>query len=290
MILSFNPIFEGDEYRLCAGRDPAAEDLAAIRRATAVILPQGCRPSLYQAATRHCPRVFPNYHARFAYPGKIGQSRLFQQARVPHPRSFRYPDTATFFRQHPAGTTPIGPPAVVKLDWGGEGEGVFPVMHDRDLTGAFRRLQDFESTGQYGFVLQQWIPTDSRSLRVVVIGHQMMSYWRVMSSDTASVANLARGGTIDRNRDKHLITAAESATLDFCRRTGINLAGFDFLFSRDPLVADPKTPLFLEINYFFGRRGLGGTEAYYQRLVQAINHWLQQGDPTPQSMGGEQIA
>jgi len=290
MILSFNPIFEGDEYRLCAGRDPAAEDLAAMRRATAVILPQGCRAALYQAATRYCTRVFPNYHARFAHPGKIGQSRLFQQAHVPHPQSFRYADTATFYRRHPPGTTPIAPPAVVKLDWGGEGDGVFPVMHARDLTEALRRLQDFESTGQYGFIVQQWIPTRARSLRVVVIGHQMVSYWRVMPSDTTPVASLAKGGTIDRTSDQHLIKAAESATLDFCRKTGINLAGFDFLFSRDPLVADPQTPLFLEINYFFGRRGLGGTEAYYQHLLQAINDWLQHDEPAQKAPGGESLA
>ena len=279
MNLSFNPIFEGDQYRLCAGRDPDADDLAAIQRATAVILPQGCRASLYRAATRYCARVFPNYQARFAYPGKLGQSRLFKQVGVPHPLSFRYTDTTTFLRRHPAETTPVPPPAVVKLDWGGEGDGVFPVMHDQDLAAVLRRLQDFEITGQRGFIVQQWIPARGRSLRVVVIGHQMLSYWRVMPSDTTPVASLAMGGTIDRTSDHHLMTAAESATAAFCRGTGINLAGFDFLFSSDPSVVDPRTPLFLEINYFFGRRGLGGADAYYQQLRQAINHWLQHGEP-----------
>ena len=287
MNLSFNPIFEGQQNRLCAGRDPDAEDLAAMRQATAVILPQGCRASLYQAATRSCEKVFPNYTARFAYPGKLGQSRLFEQAGVPHPASFRYADTAAFFRRHPAGTAPVSSPAVVKLDWGGEGDGVFPIMHDRDLSDVLRRLQDFETTGQRGFIVQQWIPARARSLRVVITGLQMFSYWRVMPSDTPSVASLARGGAIDRASDQHLIAAAESATTAFCLKTGINLAGFDFLFSSDPALADPRTPLFLEINYFFGRRGLGGSEAYYQRLQQAITHWLQNGDPTRQPSEGE---
>ena len=111
-----------------------------------------------------------------------------------------------------------------------------------------------------------------------------------MPSDTTPVASLAKGGTIDRTSDQHLIKAAESATLDFCRKTGINLAGFDFLFSRDPLVADPQTPLFLEINYFFGRRGLGGTEAYYQHLLQAINDWLQHDEPAQKAPGGKSLA
>jgi ribosomal protein S6--L-glutamate ligase len=281
MNLSFNPIFVGDQNRLCAGRDPDAEDIAAIQRATTVILPQGCRATLYQAAARYCGKVFPDYRARFAHPGKRGQSRLFQQAQVPHPPSFRYADTAAFFRRHPGGTAPVAPPAVVKLDWGGEGDGVFPIMHDRDLAAVLRRLQAYETTGQRGFIVQQWIPAGARSLRVVVIGHQIISYWRVMSYEPSAVASLARGGAIDRASDQHLITAAESATTAFCLKTGINLAGFDFLFSSDPSVADPQTPLFLEINYFFGRRGLGGSEAYYRQLRQAIDHWLQNGDPGP---------
>ena len=278
MILSFHPLFEGDCHRLCAGRDPDAEDLSVIKRATAVILPQGCRASLYQAATRYCTRVFPNYAARFAYPGKGGQSRLFQKAGVPHPKSFQYPDTATFLRQHPNGNGPLPAPAAIKLDWGGEGEGVFPVMHDRDMATVLRHLQGIEATGQKGFIVQQWIPSGARSLRVVVTGHQLLSYWRVMPSDSPQIANLAKGGAIDRTSDHHLIAAAESATKTSCRQTGINLAGFDFLFSTDPTVADPETPLFLEINYFFGRRGLGGSAAYYQHLLQAIGHWLKHDD------------
>ena len=83
MILSFHPLFEADQNRLCAGRDPGKEELEAIRRADAVILPQGCRESLYFMARKACPHIFPNYDARFAYPEKIGQVQLFQENRVP---------------------------------------------------------------------------------------------------------------------------------------------------------------------------------------------------------------
>jgi len=97
------------------------------------------------------------------------------------------------------------------------------------------------------------------------------------------VANLACGGAIDHGRDGHLTAADENATAVFCQTTGINLAGFDFLCCTDPAKADPCTPLFLEINYFFGRRGLSGSEAYYQRLLQAIEDWLANGaSPAPQ--------
>ena len=277
MILSFHPLYEGDVNRLCAGRDPAAEDLAALRTASAVILPQACRESLYRAATRLCDRVFPNYEARFAYPGKIGQIQLFQETGVPHPPSYCFADTATFLQHDPTGNGPLSPPIVVKVDWGGEGRGVFLIRQTRDLSKIIERLKTYETTGQRGFVMQKWIPAGARSLRVVIMGQELFSYWRVMTSKNAPLANLACGGLIDHRSDGHLKAAAERATTLFCQKTGINLAGFDFLFSTDPEVADPAIPLFLEINYFFGRRGLRGSEAYYHRLLRAIDHWLENG-------------
>jgi ribosomal protein S6--L-glutamate ligase len=36
---------------------------------------------------------------------------------------------------------------------------------------------------------------------------------------------------------------------------------------------DPR-PLFLEINYFFGRAGLGGSERFYDMLQTEIDNWL----------------
>jgi ribosomal protein S6--L-glutamate ligase len=47
------------------------------------------------------------------------------------------------------------------------------------------------------------------------------------------------------------------------------------LFSTDP-AADPQTPLFIEINYYFGRTGLGGSEAYYRILMEEIRNWIRQ--------------
>jgi ribosomal protein S6--L-glutamate ligase len=71
--------------------------------------------------------------------------------------------------------------------------------------------------------------------------------------------------------DPELRSMAVSAVRNFCRFTRIDLAGFDLLF---PEGAASATPFFLEINYFFGRRGIGGSEAYYRILVQEIDNWL----------------
>jgi ribosomal protein S6--L-glutamate ligase len=41
-----------------------------------------------------------------------------------------------------------------------------------------------------------------------------------------------------------------------------------------PTEIDDPEPLLLEINYFFGRKGLGGSVAYYQILLEEIQSWL----------------
>ncbi len=87
MILSYHPIFGGDKNLLCAGRDPTPEDLDAIRQAKAVILSQGCPQALYTMARSNCRHVFPNLDAKFEYPGKTGQIRLFRDNGLPHPRT-----------------------------------------------------------------------------------------------------------------------------------------------------------------------------------------------------------
>jgi ribosomal protein S6--L-glutamate ligase len=49
------------------------------------------------------------------------------------------------------------------------------------------------------------------------------------------------------------------------------MAGFDLLFSSE---RKNRTPLFLEINYYFGRRDLGGSERFYEILIAEIEKWI----------------
>jgi len=39
----------------------------------------------------------------------------------------------------------------------------------------------------------------------------------------------------------------------------------------------------LEINYYFGRRGLGGTINYYRLLYKAVQDWLEEAGFDPES-------
>jgi ribosomal protein S6--L-glutamate ligase len=277
MIVSFHPLFEGDKNIICAGREPKADDLAAIKAAEAVILPQGCRQSLYEMATANCLHVFPNYRARFDFPGKIGQIKLFRKTGTAHPRAELYPSVAEFKQYYgeAPGDISFGLPCVFKFDWGGEGETVYLINSLDELKEILEKAAVFENSGQKGFFLQQYVPTNGRTLRVIIIGQAMISYWRIQQSADGFMSSVSRGAYIDAASLPELQNAARAFIHDFCVKTGIDLAGFDVIF---PAQAENTQPLLLEINYFFGRKGLGGSNAYYEILKKEIKAWLDQLD------------
>jgi ribosomal protein S6--L-glutamate ligase len=278
MLLSFHPCYVGDENRLCAGRDPDDDDRARMRAAEAVILPQGCRKTLFDAAVSSCPRVFPDYTARFAWPEKTGQSRMFAHYNTPRPVTAAFDSLAEFNRQYNIDPAEAGFvfPFVFKYNGSGEGANVWLADTPNTLARLLRRSADWEKTGQFGFLLQQYIETRGRSLRVVVVGNTLVSYWRIQPDNTGFQASAARGGRIDHTADPGRRTAAEEQVLHLFPQTGINLAGFDLIFSENPAPNEADTPLLLEINYFFGRTGLGGSEAFYRLLCAEINKWIEQ--------------
>ncbi len=271
MILSFHPLISADKNILCAGRDPDLRDLEAIKQADAVILPIGCKKNLYDLVRKNCLNVFPNYDMRFDFPGKLGQIKLFRKMGINYPETRLYSDLKDFQRQanHSKPTPPMDFPFVFKFDWGGEGETVFLIRTDSEFLSILEKTRQFELTGQKGFLIQQWIPQTVKSLRTVVIGRKMVSYWRIQQQPHQFKAGLSSGAIVDYNSDPEFIKNAEYELKIFLKKTGINLAGFDFLFS--PVSSNPY---FLEINYFFGRRGLGGSEKFYVILIKEINQWL----------------
>ncbi len=270
MILSFHPLFTGDQNILCAGREPNAADAATIKKATAVILPQGCPSHLYEVARSHCPHVFPNYDARFDYPGKLGQIRLFRKTATPHPATRVYPTVNTYQRLHGVKNPPLPMPLVFKFDWGGQGDTVFCVETPAQLDDLLSRAARFEKTGQTGFLLQQYIESGNKTLRVAVIGRRVMSYWRLQPPGQFA-ASVSKGAAIDSKAEPERQHKGVALVRQLCQKTGINLAGFDVIFPSKPHDADP---MLLEINYFFGRRGLGGSEAYYRILMEEIQAWI----------------
>ncbi|MEW6080157.1 MAG: glutathione synthase [Thermodesulfobacteriota bacterium] len=279
MILSFHPCFSGDRFINCGGRGLTTDDIDAMKSASAVILPQACRKELYEAARTYCPRVFPDFNKKFAYPGKTGQIRLFRETGTPHPETRLFAGTAHFQAgaEKPDATSRLEFPAVFKLNGADEGHGVFLVKNPGALPPLLELAAKAEKAGEPGFLLQQYIETGGRVLRVCVIYKTIRAYWRVSQNPSDFRVNLSRGAVIDETFRPDLRDMGVAAVKKFCDQTGINLAGFDLVFSHP----DPTgPPLFLEINYYFGRRGLGGTRPYYQLLTREIKKWLNDQERT----------
>jgi len=272
MILSFHPCFVADKNITCAGRSPDADDLAAIKAADAVILPQGCYKSLYEMARDNCANIFPDYDTKFNYPEKIGQTKLFQEKDVPHPKAETFLTIESFFSRYgELKKQSFEYPFVFKFDWGGEGDNVYLIKSVEEFQGVLRKAAIYEKTGQAGFLIQEYIPCQNRTLRVVAINRKIITYWRVLRDRKEFCSNLSKGAVIDFDSDPDLQEAAVTSVREFCGKTGINLAGFDIIFSSE---AEIIRPLFLEINYFFGRKGLGGSEKYYELLIPEIRAWI----------------
>jgi ribosomal protein S6--L-glutamate ligase len=270
MIVSYHPIITADRNFLCAGRDPDAKDLAAIEQADAVILPQGCMEPLYRMARDHCRHVFPNLDARFDYPAKSGQARLLTDLGIAHPPTTYYPSVEALKRA----VHRIALPAVIKFDWGGQGDTVFKISNARDLTTLVAKAAACERTGQQGLLVQPLISAEHGALRVVLIGARTIAYWRVPHRPNAFGASIAGGARIDTHYRPDLQAAAVEAVASVSKRTGLQLAGFDFIFDRCDLEKGRIRPLMLEINYFFGRTGLGGSQSFYRILEAEIDRWL----------------
>jgi ribosomal protein S6--L-glutamate ligase len=272
MILSFHPCFVADAQIIPGDRRLDSTDFALIKGAKAIILPQTCSLALYRACKTSSAFVFPNYDRRFQYQGKTGQSRLFEQMNWPHPETRRW-RTVRALRKNPMQRMPF----LIKADRSHEGCGVWLIPNREEFESALARLVEW---GGPPFVTQELIAGGGNVLRVVVLGRRFSCYWKRPLKPDRMVTTVSRGARIDRNwkpglREKGVIQAKK-----ICIESGIDVAAMDFVFS----MADPDPqPLILEINYFFGRRGLGGSITYYRMLHKAIRGWLEEHgiDPKP---------
>jgi ribosomal protein S6--L-glutamate ligase len=131
-----------------------------------------------------------------------------------------------------------------------------------------KRLEGRESPG---FISQQLITTEGNVLRVVIIGSRTITYWKRAQETGQMITTISRGAKIDREWRADLQKKGEIEAERLVAATGINLAAIDVIFHTEE--PDPQ-PLFLEINYIFGRRGLGGSMRFYQLLSEALQEWL----------------
>jgi ribosomal protein S6--L-glutamate ligase len=271
MILSFHPCFVADTQIILADRQLNAEDQGSIRRADAIILPQTCAPALYKTCAASGAHVFPDYAVRFRYPGKVGQSVLYEALNIPHPATRRWPTVKRFrdsLKEESA--PPHDMPFFLKADESHEGDGVLFVSDKTSLDRALLRL---ETLGSAGFISQELIPCRGNVLRAVVLHKEIITYWKRADPSDRVIATVSRGSRVDKKWKPELQRKGRAQAQWICEETGINLAAFDFVFSMD---SPERQPLILEINYYFGRRGLGGSLRYYRLLLKAIQGWLEE--------------
>jgi ribosomal protein S6--L-glutamate ligase len=282
MILSFHPCFVADQQIILGARPLGREDRLCIRSAKAIILPQSCSIGLYRACQGSSALLFPDYDLRFRYPGKFGQSRLFKQLNLPHPFTIAWPSVAAFRRdsgqkEHLSHQFPF----LIKADRSHEGEGVWIIKDQPTLQHTMEELSLLEKSNQYGFVSQELIQSEGNVLRAVVLGKKTLTYWKRPDHPQRLLTTAAGGGVIDGHWRIDLQGKGRLEGERLTALTGINVAAIDFVFPFDRLDPDP---LFLEINYYFGRRGLGGSENYYRLLFEALREWLKEKGFDPNSV------
>jgi len=282
MILSFHPCFDTDVQVILGDRHLDAPDLKLIRDAAAIVLPQGCSEALFQACSRPDVPIFPNYVMRFKYPGKMGQSLLFKEFGLAHPLTMRWPTVDKFKEIYShAGSYPHNLPFLIKDDKSHEAEGVYYVEDKFSLSEALDYLLLRERSGMSGFVTQEFVSSGGNVLRAVIIGKQIITYWKRPNKPGQVITTINRDAIIDKEWKPDLREKVKEQAHLLTKKTGINLAAVDFVF---PLSLKDPDPLILEINYFFGRRGLGGTENYYTILYQAVQDWLMASGLDPESV------
>ena len=282
MILSFHPCFDTDIQIILGDRRLDSDILDFIQKADAIILPQACPQNLYQTCLASSAQIFPNYEARMRYPGKIGQSHLFRNLGLSHPKTLSWESVGQLENAYPdLKGMPHEIPFMIKEDRRHEAEGIFLIENSKCLSEALDHLAIRERSGFKGFVLQEYIPCGGNVLRAVIIGKRILTYWKRPAQSRQKVTTISRGALIDRDWRPDLQEKGCASARKLVEKTGINLAAIDFVF---PMSDKDPEPLFLEINYYFGRRGLGGTEQYYRLLYEAIHDWLAEIGMDPQAV------
>ena len=282
MILSFHPCFDTEIQIILGDRSLDSTIRESIQKATAIILPQACTQDLYQLCATSGAHLFPDYKTRIKYPGKTGQSLLFEGLDLPHPETLRWQCIQDFKKAYPdRQVSPHDFPFFIKEDKSHEAEGVFLVEDHSSLKKALGHLVLRERSGLKGFVTQSYIPCSGNVLRAVIVGQKIFTYWKRPGQPGQEITTISRGATIDHDWRPDLQKKGRAQAEILARTARINLAAIDFVF---PLAEKNSEPLFLEINYYFGRRGLGGTEKYYRLLYEAIRDWLEEIGLDPESV------
>ncbi len=268
MILSFHPCFTADKQIIFYSRRKInGNDISLINSAELIILPQACSEELYKLCEESGADVFPDYRTRFRYPGKTGQSFLIKEKGLDQPITFVWNSTEDFLKKFDESHNHEYP-FILKADKAHEGEGIFVIKKKSELNSALHELEKKRNK----FVSQEFILSHGNILRVVIMGDNYISYWKRPGDSQSEITSMKNGAVVDGEWRPELQKKGRAEAKKLSNRTGINLAALDFIFNIDE--ENPKA-LLLEINYYFGRRGLGGTINYYKMLHETLIKWME---------------
>lgn len=274
VIISFHPHIKGDiNLRLTPNSLFSEQQAGAIASATAIVFTQHVKAHQYGFCEARCHNLFPDYAHRFAFEGKYGNIVLFRKFKAPHPETVCYESVEDFRLRHLERREPLMPfPFVLKGDRGGGGWAVFLVNDQHELAQRLAVLGDMRLHPTRRFIAQAFVPQGGKDLRIVVIGEKTEAYWRRQPNPNEFRNNVGRGAVIDHEASPYLMQKGIHCVRHFCSRTGINLAAFDVLFDRS---RSEPVPLLSEINFLFGRKGLGGSPRFHRLLNEAVKGWLE---------------
>jgi len=240
-----------------------AHAAALISGAAGVLMPKYGSPTRYRQVARMARSHFPRLGARYAYRGKAKQTSLFRALAIPHPRTVIYQTPGDAVTELKSKSSPIPLPFVLKGDSGGGGSAVFPIRSLEEFMERIIQLPRHEPV-----LIQEWIENSGRDLRVVVMGRQVVSYFRV--GGDAFYNNVSKGARIDFDLLPKAQKEGRRQAWALAQRLGIDLAAFDIMFP-----ARGGALLIVEINFLFGRKGLGGLKGYERMFRRAIRDWMQ---------------
>ncbi len=245
------------------------KQIEILKRAKAIVLPPSCKSFHYWFCKQVAP-VFPFLDTYFHCPGKAGDLFVFQFAGVPCPPTKIFTGENDLEKRLEGGETLYPFPFILKWTKGGGGAFVYRIEKESELWDTLRKIRQYENSSPV-FVIQPYIEHEPYDLRVVVIGERFLTYWRVQENHHEFRNNVGQGARIYRHLYPELEKEGVRLTRQLCFKTGINLAAIDIMFK-----AKDKKPLFLEINYKFGIKGIGGYASFKRFLNEEIERWFSQ--------------
>lgn len=258
--VSFRPEVELEENLPPLARIEDRETIDLLRNAAGVLLPAHISPWRYETITRHAHKWFPRLEIQLHSRGKTKQAHLFQKLGVRHPQTLVFENPRKLKDYLDLHEPPWGYPFVLKGDLGGGGETVFPVYNAEQTGGYLKRLPQDSP-----LLIQKWVEHGGKDLRVVIYGDHTVSYFRV--GEGRFYNNVCRGAKLDHHGWPDLQQKGVAAVLAFSKLAGIDIAGYDLMFP------DKGEPVFIEVNFHFGRKGIGGTKEHQAHVLRAIKTW-----------------